>query len=239
LTLQCNAYEPDGNPITYAWSATAGLFLGNSAGAVAIWQAPSAPGSATITCKVSDNVGASVSESTTEAYTLGTTPAVAHFSMSAQGKTAADGGILNLTAPDNGSVTVAFSSTSSQGSAAITTYIWKTNWTQICGNASSCNYSIRTGSNTVTLTVTDGNVNSSTATGQVNATFGTTSSPPAAPTLIAPGSGSAAGPRVSTTQRPRFCGIRTLEAASTTCISRRRPMGPPPKFTRTAQSAAG
>jgi len=95
----------------------------------------------------------------------------AHFNMSAQNKTATDGQTLSLTVPVNGNVTVSFGSTSVQGSAAITNYVWKSNGTQICSNSSTCSFNFGRPVNTITLTVTDSNGLSSTATGQVNLTF--------------------------------------------------------------------
>src|SRR5439155_95144 len=97
----------------------------------------------------------------------------AHFSMSAQGQTVNDGGTLTLSVPVNGNVTVNFTSTSSQGSAPITNYVWRSNGTQICSNSSLCNFNFGTASNAITLTVTDNNGLSSTANGQVNLTFPT------------------------------------------------------------------
>jgi len=84
-------------------------------------------------------------------------PPTAHFTMSAQGKTATDGQTLTLSVPVNGNVTVAFNSTSTQGSAAITNYAWRSNGAQICGNSSTCSYNFGTASNQITLTVTDSN----------------------------------------------------------------------------------
>jgi len=66
-----------------------------------------------------------------------------------------------------------FTSTSTQGSAAITSYVWASNGTPICGNSSTCTAPFGTPSNTITLTVTDSNSNTSTATGQVNITHPT------------------------------------------------------------------
>ena len=51
-----------------------------------------------------------------------------HFSMSAQSKTANDGGTLNLSVPVGGNVDVAFTSSSTPGGAAITTYAWASCW---------------------------------------------------------------------------------------------------------------
>ncbi|MCA1633837.1 MAG: hypothetical protein LC802_08990 [Acidobacteria bacterium] len=96
---------------------------------------------------------------------------VAHFSMSAQGKSANDFGTLNLSVPVNGNVTVAFRSTSVQGSWPITKYLWKSNGTQICTNSSTCNYNFGTASNTITLTVTDSSGKSMSASGLVKLSF--------------------------------------------------------------------
>jgi hypothetical protein len=81
----------------------------------------------------------------------------AHFTMSAQGQTASDGGTLTLTMQSGGAAPqVTFTSTSAQGSAAITSYVWKSNGTQFC-TGSSCTAPFSTPSNTITLTVTDAN----------------------------------------------------------------------------------
>lgn len=97
----------------------------------------------------------------------------AHFAMSAQNKTANDGGTLSLSVPVNGNVTVGFdgSSTIVANGATITSWIWKSNGTQICSNSSSCSFNFGTASNTITLTVVDSNGKSSTATGTVALSF--------------------------------------------------------------------
>ena len=93
----------------------------------------------------------------------------AHFTMSAQGKTATDGQTLTLSVPVNGNVTVAFAS-SVKANAAITSYVWRSNGTQICGNSSTCSYNFGSASNTITLTVTDSNgLNSIATIGQTEA----------------------------------------------------------------------
>lgn len=111
-----------------------------------IFSSFSAPPAPTPTDQNSDTVRASLHDAPT-----------AHFTMSAQGKTATDGQTLALSVPVNGNVTVAFNSTSVQGSAAITNYVWLSNGTQICGNSSTCSYNLGTARNTIALTVTDGN----------------------------------------------------------------------------------
>src|SRR5207302_844797 len=97
----------------------------------------------------------------------------AHFSMSAQGQSANDGGTLNLSVPVNGSVAVGFSSTSSQASTAITSLHDALPISQICSNSSTCSFTFGTASNAITLTVNDSNGLTSTATGQVNLSFQT------------------------------------------------------------------
>ncbi|HKP35515.1 MAG TPA: hypothetical protein VJT71_01560 [Pyrinomonadaceae bacterium] len=129
------------------------------------------PATHVITLKVTNSSGVSDTATATIIVGTGGTAPTAHFSMSAQGQTRTDGQTLNLSVPVNGSVSVSFASTSSQGSAAITSYVWRSNGTQICTNSSTCNFTFGTASNTITLTVTDSNGLSSTATGQVNLTF--------------------------------------------------------------------
>ncbi len=85
----------------------------------------------------------------------------AHFTMSSQGKTASDGGTLTLTMQSGGPAPqVTLTSTSIQGSAAITNYVWKNNGIQICtGAGATCTASFSTTSNTIALAVTDANGN--------------------------------------------------------------------------------
>ena len=51
-SVTCLASDPDSDPITYAWSSSAGTVTGT--GSTIIWTAPSAAGSCTISCTVSD-----------------------------------------------------------------------------------------------------------------------------------------------------------------------------------------
>lgn len=57
--LTCRASDPDGDPLSYAWSADAGS-IAAGAGNTATWTA-GAPGIATVTCTVADTGGASAS----------------------------------------------------------------------------------------------------------------------------------------------------------------------------------
>jgi hypothetical protein len=92
----------------------------------------------------------------------------AHFTMSSQGSTAYDGGTLNLIAPSSGNVSVALSSTSTQGTAAITSYSWTSGGNVICASA-SCSLSLAnvTQNVDVTLNIADANSKQSSAIGHI------------------------------------------------------------------------
>jgi hypothetical protein len=91
--------------------------------------------------------------------------------MSAQGHVVNDGQTLSLTLPAGQTAQVVLTNTSTQGSAAIASYTWKSNGTQVCGNSLTCNVSLTTPTNTVSLAVTDNNALTSTASGLVSITF--------------------------------------------------------------------
>jgi hypothetical protein len=97
-------------------------------------------------------------------------PPTAHFTITAQGQTGYDGGSLYVQAPVNGSINVAATSLSTQGSAPITSYNWTVNGiSQSCNT--SCSATVNMASNSVSLTVTDTNGMSSTASSSVNLSF--------------------------------------------------------------------
>jgi hypothetical protein len=58
VNLFVTAHDPDGDPLTYAWTATGGTF-DNSSSQTPIWTAPVAQTNYTITINVSDNRGGS------------------------------------------------------------------------------------------------------------------------------------------------------------------------------------
>ncbi|MDE2661717.1 MAG: tandem-95 repeat protein, partial [Gemmatimonadota bacterium] len=64
VRLEATATDPDGDQLTYAWSAPAGSFSGAN-GAVARWTAPAEPGSVRIRVEVSDGRGGSASAAVT------------------------------------------------------------------------------------------------------------------------------------------------------------------------------
>jgi hypothetical protein len=121
----------------------------------------------TITLTVTDRNGKTSTATGLVKLTFQAVGPTAHFSMSAQNKTAHDGGTLRLSVPVNASIVVKFTSISARGSDPIRTYAWKSNGTRICSNSSRCDFRFGTTSNTITLTVTDSKGKSSTATGLV------------------------------------------------------------------------
>ncbi len=169
VTVAFNSTTVQGSaPITnYIWKSNGTQICGNSS--TCSYNFGTASNQITLT--VTDSNGKTSTATGQLNLTFTSTGPTAHFMMSAQGKTATDGQTLTLSVPVNGNVTVAFSSTSVQGSAAITGYVWRSNGTQICGNSSTCSYNFGTASNQITLIVTDSNGLSSTATGQLNLTF--------------------------------------------------------------------
>ena len=61
VKLSATASDPDGDPLTYAWSAPQGSFSGATDGATARWTAPAQTGRVTIRVQVSDGQGGSAS----------------------------------------------------------------------------------------------------------------------------------------------------------------------------------
>ena len=150
---------------SYVWKSNGTPICGNSSTCTAPFGTPSN----TITLTVTDS-NSNTSTATGQVNITHPTGPTAHFSMSGGGQSGSDGQTLTYSLPVNGSVSMTFTSTSTQGSAAITTYAWKSNGTGICNNSSTCTFPFGTPSNTITLTVTDSNSLTSTATGQVNIT---------------------------------------------------------------------
>jgi hypothetical protein len=80
----------------------------------------------------------------------------AHFTMTAQGQTVSDPATLHLNVAAGDSATISFASTSTKGSAAIASYVWKVNDQEISTDP-TCTFLFHANptSNTIELTVTD------------------------------------------------------------------------------------
>lgn len=65
VQLTATASDPDGDPLTYAWSAAEGSFDGATDAATARWTAPAAAGRVELRVRVSDGRGASASATVT------------------------------------------------------------------------------------------------------------------------------------------------------------------------------
>jgi len=63
-TVTCTAQDPDGDPLTYRWSAPTGTFA-NPATRQTTWTAPGEPGPVPVTCTVDDGRGGTASDSVT------------------------------------------------------------------------------------------------------------------------------------------------------------------------------
>ena len=74
-TITCNAYDPDGDYLTFSWTKTGGTISGSVS--IITWTAPNIAGTYTITCTVSDGHGGEDSESVNIAVNdLGSVPSV-------------------------------------------------------------------------------------------------------------------------------------------------------------------
>ena len=66
-TISCSAIDPDGDGLTYSWSAVAGSITGT--GDNVIWTSPDVGGEYMVVCEVSDVHSAAVTDSITIAVT--------------------------------------------------------------------------------------------------------------------------------------------------------------------------
>jgi hypothetical protein len=73
-TIKCNAYDPDGDPLTYSWTYAGGSISGSAANPIVTWIAPSTAGTYAVTCKVLDSIGKSDSRNVNIDVSASTTP---------------------------------------------------------------------------------------------------------------------------------------------------------------------
>lgn len=75
--IKCTAYDPDGDPLTFTWSATGGNFSG--AGPAVTWMAPGTAGSYKITVTISDGKGGSAQGSLTVTVVANQDPVISNL----------------------------------------------------------------------------------------------------------------------------------------------------------------
>jgi hypothetical protein len=56
-TINCSAYDPDGDSLAYRWTKNGGAFIGSTSGSSVTWRAPSTPGIYRVYCEVTDGEG--------------------------------------------------------------------------------------------------------------------------------------------------------------------------------------
>jgi len=78
ITFTAEAFDPDGDTLTYSWNATGGSISGS--GETVSWKAPSSVGTYTVACSVSDGYGGADSR----AATLTVTPNIGGYDITIQ-----------------------------------------------------------------------------------------------------------------------------------------------------------
>ncbi len=122
-SIQCAAADPDGDELTYNWTASGGNITGS--GVIVAWTAPGSTGTYTIDCEVSDGKpGASVQRSVQVQVATG--PIITN--LTATPDMIAKGGISNVvcvaTAPDNGVLLYSWSAASGTASGTGSAFSW-------------------------------------------------------------------------------------------------------------------
>jgi hypothetical protein len=140
-TISCSASDPDGDTITYSWSATAGSISGT--GSSVTWTAPDTTGNYSITVSVSDGEAAAVSESC-NIQVANSSPRITALNASA-----------TEVAP-SGSCTIGCIANDPDGDSL--SYAWSANGGSLSGTGNSVNWTAPAteGSYTISVTVNDG-----------------------------------------------------------------------------------
>jgi hypothetical protein len=140
-TITCTASDPDGDPLTYSWSATGGTISGS--GSQVTWTAPQTIGTYTIICTVSDGKGGTAEESVD--VTTGNQPPTISL-LTAEPQTILPGGTSTITC------------TASDPDGDPLTYSWSATGGTISGSGSQVTWSApqTIGFYIITCTVSDG-----------------------------------------------------------------------------------
>ena len=110
VELTATARDPDGGPVTYAWSAPSGSFDATD-GAAATWTAPPEPGAVDIRVTVTDDEGDTASATVTVTVTVAGAPSVTSVTSAARSVPQGGEVVLSVDAhdPDGGELTYAWS----------------------------------------------------------------------------------------------------------------------------------
>jgi hypothetical protein len=147
VTLNCAATDPNGDSLTYKWTATGGS-LGGIDGSRAVWVAPDLTGSFSVTVTVTDGKDGSTTAQQTFTVVANAAPAIGSLTATPASTTA------------NGRITVAASVSDPDGDTI--TYRWTADGGIVTGVGSSITWQapdVKPGEKTdfvITLTVDDG-----------------------------------------------------------------------------------
>lgn len=124
VQVMCTASDPDGDQLSYDWSASAGEVSGD--GNTATWTAPASEGSYSVTVQVSDGRGGEVTDHVTIAVRVNNPPTIA--SLTADPATATPSSSVQVTCvasdPDGDGLTYEWAATAGSISGAGSVVSW-------------------------------------------------------------------------------------------------------------------
>ena len=142
--IQCVASDPDGDKVKYTWSTSGGVFGGSTSESTAKWQAPQQYGTYDVTVTVTDGKGGSTQHTITLSVVANQNPVIAN--MVADPATTGLGRSSTITC------------TANDPDGDILTYNWATSDGNVSGVGNKITWTApsKTGTFSITVTVTDG-----------------------------------------------------------------------------------
>jgi hypothetical protein len=124
IELVCTASDPDGDELSYIWSASGGQI--SAGGTVATWTAPASEGSHNVTVKVIDGLGGEAIESVSITVMTNDAPAIVSLTADAEWITPSGNLQLMCTAsdPDGDELSYAWSASGGDISGSTMTATW-------------------------------------------------------------------------------------------------------------------